>query len=233
MPRRAWFRVAWTVLLIIIVETVVCGVAMLPAAAIWIGASWIPADVVPRLVVWSVVAVPSYVAFALGLMAVSPVATWVTNARTPPGQNLRIADMDWALLRWARYMAATQIVRVFAGTVFRGSPLWTAYLRWNGARLGRRVYVNTVFISDHNLLEFGDDVVIGSEVHISGHTVEHGLVKTAPVVLGAHVTVGLGSVVEIGVTAGPHCQIGALSFVPKYTALSGDAVYVGAPARRL
>jgi len=95
------------------------------------------------------------------------------------------------------------------------------------------VYINTLFISDHNLLEIGDEVVIGSEVHMSGHTVERGVVKTAPVRLGREVTVGLGSVIEIGVTAGAGCQIGALSFVPKHAELSAGAVYVGAPVRRL
>jgi len=93
--------------------------------------------------------------------------------------------------------------------------------------------VNTLFISDHNLLELGDEVVIGSDVHISGHTVEAGIVKTASVRLGPNVTVGLGSVIEIGVTAGPGCQIGALSFVPKHMSLDGGAVYVGAPVRKL
>jgi acetyltransferase-like isoleucine patch superfamily enzyme len=233
MPSGAWFRVGCTVLLIVIVEALVCGTAMLPAAAIWASADLFASPTVPRLFIWSVVAIPSYAAFALGLMAVSPLATWATGARTAPGQEMRIADLDWALLRWVRYMVAIHIVRVFAGTLFRGSPLWTAYLRMNGARLGRRVYVNSVFISDHNLLECGDDVVIGAEVHLSGHTVEHGVVKTAPVILGDHVTIGVGTVVEIGVTVGPHCQIGALSFVPKHTNLPGHSVYVGAPAHPL
>jgi acetyltransferase-like isoleucine patch superfamily enzyme len=232
-PRGVFFRIVWTVAAIFVVETFVCGAAMLPAVAMWIVAGWIPPTLAPRVLVYSVIAVPSYVAFALALMIVSPLATWLTGARTAPGLELRIADMDWSLLRWARYVTAIHVVRVFAGTLFRGSPLWTAYLRLNGARIGRRVYVNTLFISDHNLLDFGDDVVIGSEVHISGHTVEHGVVKTAPVVLGNGVTVGSGSVIEIDVTVEPHCQIGALSFVPKHTTLPGEAVYVGAPVRRL
>ena len=229
----AWFRVGCTVLLIVAVELLVCAVAMLPAAAIWAGADRLAPSAFPRVLVWSLIAIPSYVAFALGLMAVSPLATWATGARTAPGLELRIADLDWALLRWVRYMVAIHIVRVFAGTLFRGSPLWTAYLRWNGARLGRRVYVNSVFISDHNLVECGDDVVIGDEVHISGHTVEQGIVKTAPVILGDHVTIGIGTVVDIGVTVGSHAQIGALSFVPKHTRLPGHSVFVGAPVHRL
>ena len=118
---------------------------------------------------------------------------------------------------------------LLAGILFRGSPVWTVYLRLNGARLGRRVYVNTLSISDHNLLEFGDDVVIGGDVHISGHSVEGGMLKTAPVRLGRGVTVGLGSVINIGVDAGADCQVGALSLVPEHTRLDSGGVYVGVP----
>ena len=75
---------------------------------------------------------------------------------------MRLADLEWPLLDWVRYMVAIHIVRLFAGTLFRGTPIWSAYLRLNGARVGRRVYVNSLGVSDHNLLEFGDDVVISA-----------------------------------------------------------------------
>jgi hypothetical protein len=108
-----------------------------------------------RAVAISIVAVPSYVLFALLLMYVSAVTVRVLNWRTPPNAEMRIADVDWPLLQWARSLAATHIVRVFAGLLFRGSPIWTAYLRLAGARLGRRVYVNSLAVTDYNLLEFG------------------------------------------------------------------------------
>jgi carbonic anhydrase/acetyltransferase-like protein (isoleucine patch superfamily) len=73
-------------------------------------------------------------------------------------------------------------------------------------------------------------VVIGDAVHVSGHTVEAGVVKTARVRLGRNVTIGLCSVIEIGVEIGADAQVGALSFVPKHTTLPGGIVYVGAPA---
>ena len=63
--------------------------------------------------------------------------------------------------------------------------MWTLYMRWNGARIGRGVHINSLSISDHNMLEFGDGVVIGENVHLSGHTVEGGMVKTGPVKLVA------------------------------------------------
>jgi acetyltransferase-like isoleucine patch superfamily enzyme len=95
------------------------------------------------------------------------------------------------------------------------------------------VYVNSLAVTDYNLLEFGDDVVIGDDVHVSGHTVESGVVKTAPLRLGNNVTIGLGSVIEIGVEAGDGCQVGALSFVPKHARLEAGAIYAGIPAQRI
>ena len=76
-------------------------------------------------------------------------------------------------------------------------------------------------------------MVIGAGVHLSGHTVEGGIVKTASVRLGRNTTVGVGSVIEIGVDAGPNCEIGALSLVPKRTQLEAEAVYAGIPAKRI
>jgi acetyltransferase-like isoleucine patch superfamily enzyme len=107
--------------------------------------------------------------------------------------------------------------------------------RWTSAcfRLGRGVYINSLAVNDHNLLELGNRVVIGDGVHLSGHTVEHGVVRTARVHLGDDVTIGLGTVVPIGVEAGARSQVGALSFVPKFSRLEADTTYVGAPVRPL
>jgi carbonic anhydrase/acetyltransferase-like protein (isoleucine patch superfamily) len=190
------------------------------------------ADGFARIAVFSTAIAPSYILFALGLMGWSALATRITGARTPPNREMRIADLDWPLLTWARYMVAIHLVRVFAGTIFRGSPIWTVYLRLNGARIGRRVYVNSTFVSDHNLLDFGDDVVIGDNAHVSGHTVEGGVVKTANVRLGRNVTIGLNSVIDIDIEIGDHCQVGALSLVPKHSRLESRAIYVGIPVKR-
>lgn len=227
-------RIASTIVTIVLVETTVCGAALLPTVVFWIQlVEWTSEAPMLRVTLIAVAAVPSYALFALLLMMCSPVATRLTGARTVPDAELRIRDVDWALLRWVRYMVATHIVRSLAGWLFRSSPLWSVYLRLNGAQIGRRVYVNTLAISDHNLLAFGDGVVIGDDVHVSGHTVERGVVKTGRVILGPGVGVGIGAIIDIGVEAGPGCQIGALSFVPKHTRLEAGAVYAGVPVRRL
>lgn len=66
-----------------------------------------------------------------------------------------------------------------------------------------------------------------------GYTVEAGVVKTARVRFGDNGTIGLGSVIEIGVEIGSDAQVGALSFVPKYLRLEGGVAYAGTPAMPL
>ena len=234
MSRRriliAW-RIAWTLLTLITVESLVCALSILPVVVAWYFLqNIVPPSPAVRLSVWSLAIVPSYVAFALCLMVIAPGAARLAGWHTPADAHLSIADMDWALLKWVRYGASLHLVRIIAGSLFRGTPIWTTHLRLSGARLGKRVYVNSLSVSDYNLLDFGDDVVIGGGVHLSGHTVEAGVVKTARVRLGPNVTIGLGSVIEIGVEIGADVQVGALSFVPKFAKLKGGVTYAGAPA---
>lgn len=233
-PAVAW-RVGVTVVSIVVVEAVVCGLASAPLVAIWWWAwPWVlKAGPALSVAMVSAAIVPTYALFALSIVPWSAVATRLTRARTPSAIEMPIAEYGWPLMRWARYMAALHLVRVIAGTLFRGSPIWTWHLRLEGARVGRNVYVNTLFISDHNLLELGDGVIIGADVHISGHTVEHGVVKTGRVRLGRGAMIGLATLVDIDTDIGDRCQVGALSVVPKHARLDADATYAGVPVTRI
>ena len=171
----------------------------------------------PAVVAMSLV--PAYLVFAFALIGLSALSTKICGWRTTPNGAWKLRDLEWPLLDWSRYMISTHVVRVLVGTFFRASFLWSLYMRWNGARMGRGVHINSLSISDHNMLDFGDGVVLGENVHLSGHTVEGGMVKTGPVKLGRYVTVGLGSMVGINVEAGEKCQIGAMSVVLKGTKL--------------
>jgi acetyltransferase-like isoleucine patch superfamily enzyme len=226
--------VSWTLVSVFVVECLVFGLAMIPGALFWeiFSPRSYPFELM-RIVVVSMALIPAYGLFAFSLMVLSALSTKWLGWRTPANAEMPIKALDWPLLCWVRYMVSVHVVRLFAGSFFRATPLWTFYLRLNGARLGRGVYVNSLAVNDHNLLEFGNRVVIGDGVHLSGHTVEHGVVKTAAVRLGDQVTIGLGTVVGIGVEAGDRCQVGALSFVPKFARLNANTTYVGTPVREL
>jgi acetyltransferase-like isoleucine patch superfamily enzyme len=231
-PAAAYVRVGWTVATSFAVETAIFGVSALPGVLFWTYHSrWdIPSEWL-RIVVLSMTIVPSYLIFSMTLMTLSALAMRLLGWRTPADTEMRIEDLEWPLLDWARYMTSIHIVRVFAGAFFRSTPVWTFYIRLNGGQLGPGVYINSLALSDHNLLQFGRGVVVGDGAHISGHTVERGVVKTGRVRLGDYVTVGLGSTLGIGVEAGAGCQIGALSVVPKHALLEAGATYAGVPVR--
>jgi acetyltransferase-like isoleucine patch superfamily enzyme len=229
--RRA-LRVGWAALSVLVVESALIGLAALPSFLLleWLGRSTAgPARPVVLLCAFGL----AYVLFALWLMILSPLALRGLGWRTPVDASLPIGRMDWPLLNWARYLASTHVVRLLAGGVLRATPLWTMYLRLNGARIGRGVYVNSLEVMDHNLLELEEGVVIGAGAHLSGHTVEAGFVKTGTVHLGRNVTIGVGSVVGIDVTIGPGTQVGALSLVPKHSHLAAGALYAGIPVQRI
>jgi acetyltransferase-like isoleucine patch superfamily enzyme len=229
------WRIACTVAAIVVIETIVCGASALPIVWAWRTmavhtARWpLPA----RLLAFSVAFAPSYVLFVLCLMGWSALAMRLTGARTPADATLRIADYSWPLMAWARSTAIIHVVRVTSGSLFRGSPIWTAFARLAGARVGRRVYINTTSISDYNLIELEDDVVIGADVHVSGHTVEDGLLKTGRVRIGRSATIGLGTVVDIDVEIGERCRVGALSLIPKHSRLGAGRTYAGVPVKPL
>jgi acetyltransferase-like isoleucine patch superfamily enzyme len=226
-------RIAWTLAAFVAVQVAVGGLAMVPfvilARALFeaVPGGWLQWTAAGAMVL------PFYALFALLFMVCSAWASRLAGWRTPAPVVTRIADFDWPLLTWARYVAAVRLVNVLAGRLYCGSPVWTMYLRLNGARIGRRTYVNSTSVSDHNLIEFGDDVVIGADAHISGHTIERGVLMTGTVRIARGATVGIGAIIDIDVEIGAGCVVGALSLVPKHTRLEAGAVYVGIPVRRL
>jgi acetyltransferase-like isoleucine patch superfamily enzyme len=231
---RGWLRVSWAIASLAVVESLLFGISVLPAALFYqwhltwtIELEWL------RVVVLAMAAPPAYLLFAIVFMMSSAAVMRLHGWQSPRDAQLRIVDLEWPLLDWGRYMVSTHLVRLLAGTLLKSTPLWSAYLRLNGARVGRRVFVNSLAVNDHCLLELGDDVVIGDSVHMSGHTVEAGVLKTGGVRLGRGVTVGVGAVVDIGVQVGEGTQIGALSVVTKHSVLDANSTYVGIPARKL
>jgi acetyltransferase-like isoleucine patch superfamily enzyme len=227
-------RFVWTLVSSFIVESMILGAAALPAVFFFRWHTTWPIDsLAARTFVLTMVIVPSYALFSVMLMALSALAMRLLGWRPVAPAEMPIAELGWPLCNWARYQISAHIVAFFAGGLLRATPVWSAYMRWNGARFGRRVWVNSLGVTDHCLLEFGDDVVVGAGVHLSGHTVERGVVRTAPIRIGAGSTVGVNAHVEIGADIGPNCQIGSLSMIPKFSVLSGPGTYVGVPARLL
>src|SRR5687767_6532232 len=100
---RRTFRVAWALASAFVVESVVFGLAVLPAALFWewhllweLPVAWM------RIVVLSMAFIPAYILFALGLMVLSAVSVRLFGWRTPENAQMRISEFDWPLVDWGR-----------------------------------------------------------------------------------------------------------------------------------
>lgn len=227
-------RVGWAVVSVFLVESLVLAAAIFPAVLFYQWhLNWSLSPWWVRGLLLSAASVPAYLIFAHLLMLFSALACRVLGWRPRADLEMPVSEWGWPLLDWARYSIISHVVRLLVGSVLRATPMWVWYLRLDGARIGRRVWVNSLGVTDHCLLDFGDDVVVGAGAHVSGHTAEHGVVRTGAVVLGRGTTIGVNSILGIGVETGPGCQIGALSFVPKHSRLVGDQAYAGVPVRPL
>jgi len=223
----------WAGVSVVILETALLGISLMPTVLFtqW-QSSWnLPG--LARLLLMSLAFVPLYILFSLILVTSSALVTRLLGWRTPGPGEYRLLEFSWPVLDWGRYLMTIHVARVFAGPAFRSTPFWSFYMRLNGARIGHLVWVNSLALMDHNLLDFGDGVVIGSDAHVSGHIIEHGMLKTARVTLGPGTVIGIGSVVGIGVTTGAGTHVGALSVVPKHSVLESGATYAGVPVQRI
>lgn len=174
--------------------------------------------------------IPAYLIFSMSLMYMSAGWNRLVGWRTEPGEHV-IHDYPWEVVRWGCYNASISVVRIFCGEALRSTPLWTYYLKANGAKIGNGVYVNTARLFDHNLLVLEDKAVVGGDAKLIAHLAEGGKIKAQHVVLRKRAVVGVNSVIGPGVEIGEGSAVGAMSFVPKGTKIPPNQAWGGVPAR--
>jgi acetyltransferase-like isoleucine patch superfamily enzyme len=210
----------------------ILGVALWPAVALWEWAgARLPADGPLRSLGLGVALAAGYLAFGLAQVVLLPVARWLTlSVGTPVGRFRYLSLGAW---RWASYNALTLMLRFSFVNWIRVTPLLPFFHRLMGARIGRRVHINTAVVADQNLLEIGDDSVIGGDVTLVCHVAERGYLVTAPVRIGRGVTVGLMAVILPGATIGDGAVIAAGAVLSKGARVGPGEIWAGVPARRV
>jgi non-ribosomal peptide synthetase-like protein len=210
----------------------VLGVALWPAVALY---SWaaarLPAGGLLRPLGLGVALSAGYLVFGLSLVLVLPLARWLTLSRGTPVGRFRYLSLG--AFRWASYNALTLVLRFSFVNWLRLTPLLPLYHRLMGARIGRRVHINTAVVADQNLLEIGDDTVIGGDVTLVCHSAERGHLLAAPVRIGRGVTVGLMAVILPGCTIGDGAVIAAGAVLSKGAQVGPGELWAGVPARRV
>jgi acetyltransferase-like isoleucine patch superfamily enzyme len=171
-----------------------------------------------------------FFSYAISVVLVVGAFRFVTRGGTPLG---RFPFYSFKAYQWASYNALTLLVRYTCINFLRVTPFIVLLHRLMGMKVGRRVQINTAIIGDANLIEIGDDTVIGGDVTLVAHSAERGAIVTAPVRIGSRVTVGLMTVIFPGVTIEDDAVIAANAILPKGTRVGRGEVWGGVPARKI
>jgi len=186
----------------------------------------------PRIVnigIACICALLAYFIYALTVIWVVPLFRIIAPG-TPEG---RYSYYSFKGMQWASYNALILLVRYTCINFLRVTPFINLFHRLMGMKIGRRVQINTAVIGDSNLIEIGDDTVIGGDVTLVAHSAERGDLVTGRVRIGSRVTVGLMVVIFPGCEIGDGAVIAANAVLQKNTKIGPGEVWGGVPARRI
>ncbi len=112
-----------------------------------------------------------------------------------------------------------------------GTPFLPPLLRAFGAKVGRGTWIGTTYLTEFDLVEIGDDAVIGTEVSLQTHLFEDRVMKMSVVTVEAGATVGTRAVVLYDAVVERDVSLGSLSLVMKGEHLPATTEWRGIPAQ--
>ncbi len=113
----------------------------------------------------------------------------------------------------------------------RGTPWIGVYLRLMGARIGKRCYIDTTDLTEHDLVDIGDDVALNDFAGLQTHLFEDRVMKVGAIRVGDRATIGSLAIVLYDAEIGADAQLGDLSVVMKGETLPDGTSWDGSPAR--
>ena len=112
-----------------------------------------------------------------------------------------------------------------------GTPFLPVALRRFGARIGRRTYLATTYLTEFDLVEIGDDAAVGPGVSLQTHLFEDRVMKMSTVRVGDGATVGARSIVLYDAGVGRDVDLDGLTLLMKGEELGEGTRWRGIPAR--
>jgi non-ribosomal peptide synthetase-like protein len=172
-----------------------------------------------------------YVAAGLAAVAFVVAAKWVLMGRYRAGEKPL-----WSPFVWRTELVTAlheNLADAFLVGMLCGTPWVCWFFRLVGARIGRRVFLDTTCLTEFDLIRVGDDACINAAATLQTHLFEDRVMKLSTIEVGARCTVGTASVVLYDTTMTDGATLGDLSLLMKGESLPGETRWEGSPARRV
>ncbi|TIV63434.1 MAG: peptide synthetase, partial [Mesorhizobium sp.] len=133
--------------------------------------------------------------------------------------------------RYYRFWIVKTLVRSAPVVLFRGSPLYSLYLRLLGARLGNRTVIECRSVPVcTDLITIGDNSILRKDSMILGFRAQAGYIHTGAVDIGNDAFIGVGSTLDIDTRMGDGAQLGHASSLHRGQVIPAGERWHGSPA---
>jgi non-ribosomal peptide synthetase-like protein len=164
------------------------------------------------------------------------------------GAGLFVVALKWLVIGrwvpterplWSHFVWRTELVTgvrehladVFLLGLLRGTPFIAWYFRLLGARIGKRVYLDTTDLCELDLIAVGDEAELNDECTLQTHLFEDRVMKMSHIDVGPRCTIGAGSLVLYDTQMEAGASLGDLSLLMKSEVLPAGTRWEGVPAR--
>jgi non-ribosomal peptide synthetase-like protein len=156
---------------------------------------------------------------------------WLIVGRYRPSATPMWTPFVWAseaITNLYESMAVPNLLNVLLGT-----PMLPWALRLLGARIGRRVWLNTNDITEFDCVSVGDEAELNALSGPQTHLFEDRVMKIGRVEIGARATIGVRCIVLYDTDVGEGVRLGPLTLVAKGERLPRATRWEGSPAAPL
>ena len=170
-----------------------------------------------------------YVGFALACGLIVVALKWLVVGRYRP----TTAPL-WSTFVWRTELVTATYENLAVPNLLeplRGTMWLPVFLRLMGARIGKRCYMDTTDLTEHDLVRIGDDVALNDFAGLQTHLFEDRVMKVSGVTVEDRATIGSYAIVLYDAEIGADATLGDLSVVMKGESLPAGTAWEGSPAR--
>ena len=174
-------------------------------------------------------AVIAFLVYVHGLLLFSGATQRILRVRVEGERRIEPLQ-SWMTVRWA---VCGQLHRATWPVLTHviPSPIANFYYKLAGAKIGKKVQINTVGINDPGMMIIEDNVVIGGAAVINGHIVEKGQLILSPITFKKGSLIGSRATIQPGVVVGEGSVIATNALVAKWKIVPDGEVWGGLPAK--
>ena len=115
----------------------------------------------------------------------------------------------------------------------KGTPFLPMVLSLFGVKFGKRVWLNTTDITEHDMVSIGDDTALNEDCGPQTHLFEDRVMKVGTVKIGARCSIGSRSIILYDSEIGDDVKLEPLSLVMKGEKLANGTEWTGSPIKLL